>query len=191
MIDLLLLTLILLNNATYPGGYINVSVQGNGTLMLLDNCTYFCGYNTSVINVSDGNYSICVSYSCRPGIYTLIADNKTYNFTVLEPSYSYLLKSILKLERENKNLRLAVEKLNTTLNKLEKENKELTVHLKECTNVTDELMEKINVLMKENSNLRMAILNLENKISEYEYMKIALIFVFAFIVGAYVALIRR
>ncbi len=191
MIDILLLTLILLNNATYPGGYINVSVQGNGTLMLLDNCTYFCGYNTSVINVSDGNYSICVSYSCRPGIYTLIADNKTYNFTVLEPSYSYLLKSILKLERENKNLRLAVEKLNTTLNKLEKENKELTVHLKECTNVTDELMEKINVLMKENSNLRMAIFNLENKISEYEYMKIALIFVFAFIVGAYVALIRR
>lgn len=191
MIDILLLTLILLNNATYPGGYINVSVQGNGTLMLLDNCTYFCGYNTSVINVSDGNYSICVSYSCRPGIYTLIADNKTYNFTVLEPSYSYLLKSILKLERENKNLRLAVEKLNTTLNKLEKENKELTVQLKEYTNVTDELMEKINVLMKENSNLRMAIFNLENKISEYEYMKIALIFVFAFIVGAYVALIRR
>jgi len=191
LIDILLLTLILLNNATYPGGYINVSVQGNGTLMLLDNCTYFCGYNTSVINVSDGNYSICVSYSCRPGIYTLIADNKTYNFTVLEPSYSYLLKSILKLERENKNLRLAVEKLNTTLNKLEKENKELTVQLKEYTNVTDELMEKINVLMKENSNLRMAIFNLENKISEYEYMKIALIFVFAFIVGAYVALIRR
>ena len=195
MINLILLTLVLLNNTTYPGETVEIYVQGEGTLKLSDNCTYFCNFNKNCINATSGNYTICVSYSCKEGNYTIIADNTSYNFTVLKPTYDYLLNSTIKLEIER--------------NKLKKENENLMTKLNEYINLTAMLEKEKSNLEKTINELKDRISYLENRVSEleldknslesalnslqklYYYSKLALIFILAFVVGAYVAIIRR
>ncbi len=209
MIGLLLITLVLLNNATYPGGTVNVTVQGNGTLKLLDNCTYFCGYNSNLINVTGGNYTICVSYSCKEGNYSIIADGKSYNFTVLKPTYDYLRNSTVRLELEKKKLEKKVEMLNETIYKLKKENEELQDKLDDYVNLTAKLKNENSKLRSEINELEYRISQLESKVKElesdknylestleviqnlYHYSKLALTFILAFVVGSYVAIVRR
>ncbi len=209
MIGLLLLTLVLLNNATYPGGTVNVTVYGNGTLKLSDNCIYFCGYNSNLINVSSGNYTICVSYSCKEGNYTILADGKSYNFTVLRPTYGYLRNSTVKLELEKKELEKKVEILKETLDKLKKENEKLQDKLNSYVNITAKLKNENFELRGEINELEYKISQLESKVRKlerdrsylestleivqnmYHYSKLALAFIVAFVVGSYVAIVRR
>lgn len=209
MIGLILLTLVLLNNTTYPGGTLDVIVEGNGTLNLPENCTYFCDSYKNSINVSDGNYTICVSYSCKPGNYSIIANGYTYNFTVLKPDYNYLLNSTIKLESERNRLISQVKNLSDTVRKLKEENENLTAELKEYMALVDSLEEENDVLKKTVKDLQDKISYLEDRINLlerdksnleyafnflqklYYYSKLALAFIFAFVVGAYVAIVRR
>lgn len=209
MIGLILLTLMLVNNTTYPGGTLDVVVEGNGTLTLSDNCTYFCDFYTNVINVSDGNYTICVSYSCKPGNYSITANGITYNFTVLKPDYGYLLNSTIKLESEMNELIAQVENLKNTIERLKEEKDNLTAELRKYMNLADSLERENNVLKRTVNDLRDKVSYLEDRIHKlekdksylesalnllqkhYYYSKLALVFILAFVVGAYVAIVRR
>ena len=201
---ILMITLILLNNTTYPGGYINVSVEGTGNISL-PNCTYI---EDSKI-LKNGSYTIRVSYSCKPGNYTIFADGSKYNFTVLNATYEYLINSTIKLEIEN-------VKLKDRIRDLELENRNLTRELKHYINLTKDLKDENSILKRNIRDLKDKIDSLKGEIAKlkgdvkklksdksylesilsnlqriFEYTKVFLSFVLAFLFGSYIAIIRR
>jgi hypothetical protein len=216
LIGLILLTLIFLNNTTYPGGTINISVEGCGNLTLPNNCTYFCGFDSNEIHIKSGTYSICVSFACKPGNYTLIADKKLYNFKVLNASYEYLLNATVELEEKNRNLK-------KTIKKLMSEKKNLTSQLNYLINLTNDLKKRNEILQSENlvlnekvaklskqvevlknnlTRLNNLVIKLENDKRNLEfilgnlkrlhdYIKMSLAFILAFLFGSYLAILRR
>ncbi|WP_457549303.1 hypothetical protein [Archaeoglobus sp.] len=217
MMHLIFLTLILLNNTTFPGGVVNVSVSGNGTLILPNNCTYFCNtnYSNSIEVVKGGVYSICVSYSCKPGNYSVIADGKTYNFTVLKPSYEYLLNATATLERKIRHLQSINDKLvrekelfSAEIRKLKSENVNLTIQLHECIQTVKNLKDENKYLRENVSALRMQVKSLKSRINELEksknrleyvlnnltklqmYLKYSLVFLISLLFGSYVGIWR-
>ncbi|WP_456327526.1 hypothetical protein [Archaeoglobus sp.] len=217
MIHIIFLTLILLNNTTFPGGVVNVSVSGSGTLFLPNNCTYFCdtNYSNSIKVVNGGIYSICVSYSCKPGNYSIIADGKTYNFTVLKPNYEYLLNATATLEKKirllqeiNEKLIREKESLYAENCKLKSENANLTIQLNKCIKTVKNLKDENSLLRENLSVLKMQVKSLKAKISELEesktyleyvlnnlsklqtYLKYTIAFLVSLLFGSYIGIWR-
>jgi len=219
LIYLILVTLILLNNTTYPGGYIDLKVvdgKENVSMFLIDNCTYFYNNNKSKIPAKSGYYRIYVSYSCKPGNKSILVDGRCYNFTVLKPDYYYLLNSTIRLEREIKLLQDKIKSLTTrnrelteNLSKSKLENLNLTAkiqnifnELKYHKNIIKQLEENNRKLKDERIKLLEQINNLTSTIENLEieksnlnlvikYLEIFVTFIIAFIVGSYLAIITR
>ena len=219
MIPFLLVTLILLNNTTYPGGYIDLKVvngEENVNMSLTDKCMYFYGYNKSEIPAKSGYYKIYVSYLCKPGNKSIVVDGNYYNFTVLKPDYNYLLESAIKLEREIKILREKIESLKTknkelveNISKLELENRNLIIKVQNISNelkyykdLVEDLKESNQKLEDEKAKLLANLTNLTNLVESLKrdkaslssilrYLELFGLFTIAFIVGSYLAIITK
>jgi cell division protein FtsB len=163
---------VLLNLTTFPGGFVEMDVNGCHYLKLLDNYTYFLENGKREIYACNGTYTILVKPICAEGNKTLIVDNKTkINFTVLKPSYDYLLNITASLTKENtvlkqENLKLItqIDNMNKTIEKYELKVKEYELKVQEFNNIIYNLKFENSKLKNENKNLKLKIKNLTTQV---------------------------